>query len=242
MNIKEASILCCVLCSAEKPWTLQEISDIRTRVPPLISDSARGPPTAAAAQGVVTKLPGCPTCGTNRNAEQDALREQFGIACLQSARKALSGRDAAAAKLTRVSSFRLPEGWNPHCSTWFNHSTKPQPEAADRKQMGFSPSFHPPNILCWKPENTERWWDKTAQHSWVKHHFSKGDGAALCNWKWRFQTGSSAWGNEASVTVLSLEVQRSPWIKIPYDNVPLFPTASKRTLSFCSALAAARAH
>lgn len=88
---------------------------------------------------------------------------------------ALSDRDAAAAaaalptpaaKLTGASEFQLAEGWVcSHRSTrplvWFNHSIKPQPEAADRKQTGLS--LFPPSKYF-----LLTWWDKTVQHGWVK--------------------------------------------------------------------------
>jgi len=52
-------------------------------------------------------------------------------------------------------------------------------------------------------------------------------------------------GNEASVTVHKaklLGITEESLYKIHYHNIPLSPTVFKRTLSFCFAVAAVRAH
>lgn len=202
--------------------------------------------TAAASQGVLSKPPGYPHVSNKQ--KQSRMYWRNGLAlpgC--NLWLSLAGMLLLSLQLQQSSQGELKpaEGWVcSHCSPWplgwFNHSIKPQPETADRKQMG--PSLLPPSKLF-----LLTWWDKTAQHGWVKHHCSKGDGAALCNWKWTFQTGSSAWLlgkwslRDCPQSAFTWSAEESLY-KIHHDNVPLFPTASKRTLSFCSALAAVRPH
>lgn len=134
---------------------------------------------------------------------------------------ALSDRDAAAAvptraaKLTRVSKFKLAEGLVcSHCSTWplvwFNHSIKP-PEKADRRQMGLS--LLPPSKYF-----LLTWWDKTVQHSWVKQRRCGSTvqlevdipDRTICLAVYAAGEMKPQW---LSTKCLYLEVQKSPCIK-----------------------------
>lgn len=202
----------CLLC-----WkTLQEILDIRTIVPPIHFRLLPAATTAAASQGALTKE-GIHRCQTTRNiagcTEGIACHYLTGICPDGSLWQGCCCCCFPYTKAHKRSEFKLAEGWVcSHCSTWpsgwLNHSIR---------QMWLS--LLPPS-KCF----LLTWWDKTAQHSWVKHHFSKADRAALCNWKWTFQTGSSAWqfvllgkwslSDCPYIKCLYWEVQKSPCIKL----------------------------
>lgn len=148
------SILCSVLCCAEKHWTLQEIFDVTTIVPP--THFRLLPPQQQHLRGCWPSSQGIRICQTNRNragCTEGTVWHYLTATCSNgSLWQGCCCCFPYTCSKAHKSEFKLGEGWVcSHCTTWplgwFNHSTKWQPETADRKQMGPF-SFHSPNTFC----------------------------------------------------------------------------------------------
>lgn len=217
------SILCHVLCCAEKQWTLQEILDIRNTVPPshsrllpsaschhsssISGDADQAPSVshmsskqkhwAACIEGIVwhylTVI--CPN---------GSLWQGCCCCCPYTCSKAHKSEQVQAGR--GIGLFSLQH----LAMVWFNHSIKP-PEKADRKQMGLS--LLPPSKYF-----LLTWWDKTVQHSWVKQRRCGSTvqlevdipDRTICLAVYAAGEMKPQW---LSTKCLYLEVQKSPCIK-----------------------------
>lgn len=205
--------------------------------------------TAAASQGVLTKLPGHPHVSNKQN--QSRMHWRNGLAlpdwnlwlCLAGMLLLLLPLHLQQSSEQWAGSGQQRDGSVPTAALGHQDWTTASNQTWDcwHKTDATLPPFHPPNIFCELGELNllSMAESSTTSAKEMGQHCATGNGHC------RQDHLLGCWGNEASVTVHKVPSLRSAeesLHKTHYDNVPLFPTASKRTLSFCSALAAVRPH